>query len=86
VTPAFRKGLTAVRVTVSQGHGAKVTARFSPDVPGVGEPVTGRACERTSFYLRATPTTGAGTFVAPVRPSTPVCEHGGMQVSAFSAA
>ena len=86
VTPAFRQGLTAVRVTVSRGHGAKATARFSPDVPGVGEPVAGRACERTSYYLRVTPTPGTGSVVAPVRPATPVCEHGGMQVSAFSPA
>jgi hypothetical protein len=33
-----------------------------------------------------TPTPGTGTFVAPIKPATPVCEHGGMQVSAFSAA
>ena len=86
VTPAFRQGLTAVRVTVSRGHGAKATARFSPDVPGVGEPVVGRACERTAYYVRVTPAPGTVTFVAPVGPATPVCEHGGMQVSAFSAA
>jgi hypothetical protein len=85
VTPAFRQGLTAVRVTVSSRHGAKATVRFSPDVPGVGEPVVGRACERTSFYLRVTPTPGTGTFVVPIKQPTPVCEHGGMQVSAFSA-
>jgi hypothetical protein len=84
VTPAFRQGLTAVRVVLAPGHGAKATARFSPDVPGPGEPVAGRNCERTSFSLRVTPTPGGGTFVVPVRPVTPVCEHGGMQVSAFS--
>jgi hypothetical protein len=33
VRPAFRGGLTAVRVTVSRGHRAKTTARFSADVP-----------------------------------------------------
>ena len=86
VMPIFRQGLTAVKVTVSRGHGAKTTARFSPDVPGVGEPVAGRACERTSYYVRVTPTPGTGTFVAPIKPATPVCEHGGMQVTAFSAA
>jgi hypothetical protein len=86
VTPAFRQGLTAVRVTVWLFHGAKATARFSPDVPGVGEPVIGRACEPKAYYVRVTPTPGTGMFVAPIGPATPVCEHGGMQVSAFSPA
>jgi hypothetical protein len=86
VVPAFRPGLTAVRVVLSRNHGAKATARFSPDVPGVGEPVSGRACERTSYYVRVTPTPGHGTFVPSVKPPTPVCEHGGMSVSAFSPA
>ena len=86
VTPAFRQGLTAVRVVLSAGRGAKATARFSPDVPGPGEPVAGRKCERTSYSVRVTPTPGKGTFVARVRPPTPVCEHGGMQVSAFRTA
>src|SRR5262249_32076976 len=86
VMPIFRQGLTAVKVTVSRGHGAKTTARFSPDVPGVGEPVAGRACERTSYDVRVTPPPGTGTFVAPLKPATPVCEHGGLQVTAFSGA
>jgi hypothetical protein len=86
VTPAFRQGLTAVRVVLSYGHGAKATARFSPDIPGPGEPIAGRNCERTSYSVRVTPTPGRTTFVAPIRPATPVCEHGGMQVSAFSRA
>jgi Domain of unknown function (DUF4232) len=86
VVPAFRPGLTAVRIVLSRGRGAKATARFSPDVPGAGEPVSRRACERTASYVRVIPTPGRGTFVAPVKPPTPVCEHGGMSVSAFSPA
>jgi hypothetical protein len=86
VTPAFRPGLTAVRVLLRRGQAARATARFSPDVPGPGEPVTGSACERRSFSVRVTPPPGRGTFVAPVRPPTPVCEHGSLSVSALGPA
>jgi hypothetical protein len=86
VTPAFRAGLTAVRVVLAPGKSAKATARFSPDVPGVGEPTTTAACEKTSYKVRVTPPPGGGTLIAPVLPPTPVCEHGGMSVSAISRA
>ena len=82
VVPAFRPGLTAVRVVLRPGGRAHATARFSPDVPGPGEGVVG-ACERTSYKVRVTPPPGGGTLVAPVTPPTPVCEHGGMQLSAL---
>ena len=36
VTPAFRGGLTAVKVTLRPGKAAKADARFSPDIPGSG--------------------------------------------------
>jgi hypothetical protein len=83
VVPALRPGPRAVRVVLRRGHGARATARFSPDVPGPGEPVSGTACERRSYDVRVTPPAGRGTFVAPVRPPTPVCEHGRLSVSVF---
>ncbi len=86
VEPAFRAGLTAVRVVLPPGARARATARFSPDVPGVGEPVAGTVCERTAYRLRVTPPPGTGTLVVPIVPPTPVCEHGRMFVSALSAA
>jgi hypothetical protein len=86
VVPAFRGGLTAVRVVLRSGARAKATARFSPDVPGTGEPVAGRMCEPTADRVRVTPPPGGGTLVAPVRPPTPVCEHGTIVLSALSAA
>jgi hypothetical protein len=86
VTPAVRPGLSAVRVLLRRGQAARASARFSPDVPGPGEPVSRSACERRSYYLRVTPRPGLGTFVAPVRPPTPVCEHGGLSVSVLSRA
>jgi hypothetical protein len=86
VTPAFRPGLMAVRVPLRPGHGARASARFSPDIPGPGEPQTGTQCERRSYYVRVTPPPGRGAFVAPVRPPTPVCEHGRLSVSVMSPA
>ena len=83
VTPAFRQGLLAVRVVMRPGYGAKAQARFSPDVPGVGEPVAGRDCERTAYFMRVTLGPGGATFLAPIKPATPVCEHGAMRVSAL---
>ncbi len=84
LTPAFRPGLTAVRVILSPGHGTKATARFSPDIPGPGEPQTTGPCERRSYSVRVMPPPGSGTFVAPVRPPAPVCEQGRLSVSAMS--
>jgi hypothetical protein len=86
VEPAFRGGLLAPRVILRPGYGAKAQARFSPDVPGVGEPVAGRNCERTAYFMRVTLGPGGATFLAPVRPATPVCEHGSMRVSALGPA
>ena len=74
----------AVAVRLAPGTSAVATARFSPDVPGPGEPVA-RPCERTAHSLRVTLRQGAAV-VARVTPPTPVCEHGAMQLSVLSAA
>ena len=80
VTPS-RPGIgLAVRVPLRPGASTGSTARFSPDVPGPGEPVSGRQCERKAYAIRYTPSAG-GTLLAPVRPPTPVCEHGRLTVS-----
>jgi hypothetical protein len=76
VVPAHPGELTAVRVDLAPGGRARATARFSPDVPGRGEPV-GRTCEPVAYGLRVTPN-GGGSLRAPLRPPTPVCEHGSM--------
>ena len=86
VTPAFRGGLTAVIVRLAPGHSARATARFSPDIPGRGEPVSGRQCEPTAYKVRVTPPPGVGALVVPIVPPTPVCEHGGLQLAALSPA
>jgi hypothetical protein len=83
VVPAFRRGLTAVRVVLNPGGRARATARFSPDVPGPGEGVVG-PCEPTVYKLLVTPPPGGGQLVARVSPPTPVCEHGRIVLSALS--
>jgi hypothetical protein len=82
VVAAHPGELTAVRVVLRPGSYAAATARFSPDVPGVGE---SRPCERTAYRVRVTPPPGGGTFVAPVSPPTLVCEHGRMTMSVLVA-
>ncbi len=71
----------AVKISLSPGSGtATLTARFSPDIPGPGEPFMGSQCERTAYKLRVSPS-GGGTLIAPISPPTPVCEHGGLQLT-----
>ena len=81
--PSHPGALTAVLVTLAPGKTAKATARFSPDVPGTGEPVDGTRCERVSYRLLVRPN-GGGTLRVPIRPPTPVCEHGGMSWSVLT--
>ena len=83
VRPALPNRLTSVLVRIAPGHSTRATARFSPDVPGLGEPVAGRQCEPKAYHL-AVHAPGGGTAVVPVRPPTPVCEHGQLQLSAFA--
>jgi hypothetical protein len=82
--PAFPGALTAVLVTLAPGQHTNLTARFSPDVPGPGEGHPG-PCEKTGHWLRVSPS-GGGSVTVPVKPPTPVCEHGGMTISVFTAA
>jgi hypothetical protein len=83
VQPAKQSELIPVLVTLGRGRGAKATARFSPDVPGPGEPVlAGGQCEPTAYRLRVAALGGGATTVS-VTPPTPVCEHGSLQLSAY---
>jgi hypothetical protein len=80
--PSFRPGLTAILVRIAPGKGAHATARFSPDVPGKAEPVSGSQCEPTAYTLRIYAPNG-GFLKAPIKPATPVCEHGTLQMSVY---
>jgi hypothetical protein len=66
---------TGVPVSLAPGAYAAATGRFSPDVPGPGEPQLARQCEPTSHFVQVTLHNG-NTVVGPVTPPTPVCEHG----------
>jgi hypothetical protein len=81
--PAHPGALTAVLVTLAPGKTATGTARFSPDVPGTGEPVNRTRCEPVAYNLLVRPN-GGGTLRAPILPPTPVCEHGGMSWSVLT--
>jgi hypothetical protein len=82
VIAAFPGALTSVLVTLRPGASAHATARFSPDVPGVGEPTAGRRCEPIAYRLRVYARSG-GSTVGLVRPPTSVCEHGRLQFRAY---
>ncbi len=73
--------LAAVVAPLAPGRSARLTARFSPDIPGPGEPQS-KACEPTAYKLRVA-VSGGGAVVAPVTPPTPVCEHGSMSLTVF---
>ncbi len=85
VVAARPEQLTAVRVVLRPGRYASASARFSPDVPGPGEPAAGRRCEPVASQVRVTAPPGTGTTVGPVTPPTSVCEHGRLSLSALVA-
>lgn len=75
--------LTAILVRLAPGKTTFATARFSPDVPGPGEPTAGRQCEPTAWWFRLTGQ-GGGTTRVKLGPPTPVCEHGQLLFSGYS--
>ena len=80
-SPAAPGAGTAILDTLKPGSSAWASARFSPDVPGPGEPTTSRTCEPTAYLLRVAELTLDSAIVVPVAPPTPVCEHGALKVS-----
>jgi len=72
----------AMVVTLAHGKSTFASARFSPDVPGVGEGKAGQQCEPTSYWFRLT-APGGGTTKAKIAPATPVCEHGRLQFTYY---
>jgi len=83
---AAQRGVgTAARIILQHGNAARADARFSPDVPGPGEGAAGKACEPKASIFRVT-ASGGGTVDAPLQPPTPVCEHGTLSFSLYTAA
>ena len=81
VVAANRGALTAVLVTLMPGQTTVATARFSPDVTGVGDSQS-RRCQPVSYWFRVRGQ-GGGTTVVPVKPPTSVCERGTLSFSAY---
>jgi hypothetical protein len=81
IRAAFPGALSATLVMLRPGQSARATARFSPDVPGIGEQTIG-ACEPTAYRLRVT-ARGGGTSTVRITPPTAVCEHGRLLFSAY---
>lgn len=75
--------LTAILVTLATGDSTFATARFSPDVPGVGEGNVGQ-CEPKAYWFRVR-APGGGTTTVKLVPPTSVCEHGTLSFSAYAA-
>jgi Domain of unknown function (DUF4232) len=84
VVPAQPGATTAVRVDLAPRHYAAASARFSPDVPGVGEGVEA-PCEPKAFYIRVRPQAGGAGVIGMIRPATRVCERGRLVFSVFVA-
>ena len=81
VRAAHANQLTAILVTLKPGASAYATARFSPDVPGTGEQMTG-PCEPKAYWFRIS-APGGGTTSVKVLPPTPVCEHGTLSFAGY---
>jgi hypothetical protein len=75
--------LTAVLVRLAPGKSTRAMARFTPDVPGPGEPVSGTHCESVAYWFRVS-AQGGGTTKTKISPPTSVCVHGRLLFSAYS--
>jgi hypothetical protein len=76
---------TAVKVTLKPGKSATARARFSPTVPAPSEKMHGD-CEPKAVKVKVTlASPGHGTLTAPVKPPTPVCQHGSIQLDTLRA-
>ena len=83
VRAAFPGALTAILVRLAPGRTTFATARFSPDVPGTGEPAAGTNASRRRGGS-ASPARVVERRKVKLTPPTPVCEHGQLLFSAYS--
>ena len=67
-------------VLLKPGKSASGKLRFSPDIPGPGEPKRG-PCEPKAHSIKALG--GSAGVVGPISPPTSVCEHGTMRMTSL---
>jgi Protein of unknown function (DUF4232) len=83
VVHALPPGVTTVKVTLRPGQHAGTTVRFSPNVPGPGEPTRGR-CEPVARFVALTPPGQDRPILTTVTPPTSVCGHGHLGITPLS--
>jgi hypothetical protein len=69
----------STRLSIGKGGdvlSASTSLRFSPDIPGPGEPSRGR-CEPKAVFVKVN--FGSASYIGGVHPPTSVCEHGTMR-------
>ncbi|HLX21075.1 MAG TPA: DUF4232 domain-containing protein [Gaiellaceae bacterium] len=77
---------TPAKVSLKHGKSATSDARFSPDVPGVGDnQAPGSPCQPVATVLLVT-APGGGKLDTPIQNPTSVCEGGSMRFTNFVAA
>lgn len=67
------------KITLARGRTAATSVRFTPDIAAEDEHHTG-ACEPPAHAVSVTFAGSPGRVTGPVKPPTPVCQHGAMQV------
>jgi hypothetical protein len=70
-------------VTIAASHSVSARLRFSPDIPGVGEPGRGPCEPQAHTVLVALRAPASGGLAAAVKPPTSVCEHGQIEEQAL---
>jgi hypothetical protein len=73
---------TSPTVALASGKTATAKARFSPDVPGPGEPAAAKHCEPVAYRAKVL-FPGSANFTVPISPATSVCEHGTLTVTPY---
>lgn len=74
----------AAQLTVAPGTWIRSELRYSPHIPGPGEPQSG-PCEPAAASARVQLPGDTGSVPVPITPPTSVCGGGSMQAKAFAA-
>ena len=67
------------KITLARGHAAATSVRFTPDIAANDEHHAGD-CEPPAHAVSVAFAGSPGRATGPVKPPTPVCQHGAMQL------